>query len=132
MAISYSCDGCGEPAESPQRRGLAIVREYCETCIVEVDSYLAARDKIHDNLSAQWIRRMVGLQKEAREDRYGLKLPDVPSDGPDAVGLEGPRGTEASSSSSPDGHPSEETPVPKGESKREQLIAKARAEGHDV
>lgn len=127
MAVHYACDGCGNPVETPSRRGLVIVREYCDACTNIVDGYLTERDVVHDSISEQWARRMAALQRETVERQYGLKLPDVPSDGPDATGVAGPRGADP-----PEGHPAEEDPQPPAKSRRQTMIEKARAEGHDI
>jgi hypothetical protein len=81
MAIFYSCDGCGEPVENPAKRGLVIIREYCPTCLPAVDDYLAKVDTLHDDISAQWVRRRAALQKAILKANPDWHLPDVPIGG---------------------------------------------------
>jgi len=131
VAVFFACDGCGKHADTMERRGIAILREYCENCLVEIDHYLARRDEIHDDVSAQWTRRMAALQKEAREDRPDLKLPDVPSDGPDATGVDPDSHNGAGSSEGQ----SEEKAAPRPNRRAEErsaIIEEAKRLGYEV
>ena len=76
MAIFYECDGCHEPVREPERRGIAITRDYCPVCIAVVDLYLKKVDKVHDAACLVFEQGVDDLRKSL-DSRF--HLPDVPT-----------------------------------------------------
>ena len=74
MATQIICDGCRKPAEESTQCGVVVKRDYCPTCMLLVQTYLMARDELHDNVAKTWRTKLDKLKKVAKQDV--LELPD--------------------------------------------------------
>jgi hypothetical protein len=73
MAIQNTCDGCGQPVETPNKIGIVLVRDYCDACKAVVEAYMQARDDLHTALASEWDTGATALREE-----YGAKLEALP------------------------------------------------------
>jgi hypothetical protein len=72
--IHFSCDGCGEPVETPVKIGKVIEREYCETCAVLAQKFIDAEEALRVQTQAAFQREREALIAVHTD----FKLPDVP------------------------------------------------------
>jgi len=76
MAITVGCDRCQQIITGEVfRRGFVVKREYCASCVKEIDLMLAEIDQLHNNLAATW-REELEIVRSAYSTEGGL-LPDV-------------------------------------------------------
>lgn len=75
MAVIHLCDGCGKPAENPERVGVVVKREYCASCVVIAKEFLIAEDALRAELVANFAETRNRMIESASKD--GFKLPDV-------------------------------------------------------
>jgi len=76
MAITAECDRCHETIKGEVlRRGYVVRREYCEVCVEEIDVMLSEIDELHDNMAAQWDKKIAKIR--ASHNTKGGLLPDV-------------------------------------------------------
>lgn len=74
MAILFVCDGCGAAVENPAKVGHITRREYCESCKVKAEEFVAAEEKLRRETHERFIdERAFLIAKYA-----GFLLPDVP------------------------------------------------------
>jgi len=77
MATQTICDGCGNPSEELERLGIIDPLDYCESCHYAVERFLGDRDRLHEDICAEWANRLNALVEEVREKIPTMRLPDV-------------------------------------------------------
>ena len=76
MSRVYLCDGCGKPiATTPQLRGVALTREYCEACAEIAKTFEEAESALRASLYERFTSDRGLLIAKFSEG--GFKLPDV-------------------------------------------------------
>ena len=82
MPAVYLCDGgCGESTSDAThfaKRGVALTRLYCPTCIASVDAHLAARDDAHTAAAAEYMAAIAAFSKQWQDENPKGRLPDEP------------------------------------------------------
>ncbi len=87
MAVQFSCDCCGDNIEGkPREFGYAVVRQYCDACAPDIQSYMDNIDALHTKVAEAYRegkeRCTDGFREAHRATLEGLadciKLPDVP------------------------------------------------------
>ena len=76
MAVKTVCDSCSKPIlpEFVERRGVAVIREYCPDCVKPIDEMLLEIDKLHDALASKWSKDLLKIHKKYKKCGG---LPDV-------------------------------------------------------
>lgn len=80
MALKIECDRCHKPiADTDEvfRRGVAIERDYCADCVLDIDAMLDDVDALHDDIVGKWDKGLAKIRKT-----YSVKgglIPDVES-----------------------------------------------------
>lgn len=77
MAISYSCDGCAKPVESPKKVGHVVRREYCETCAEIAENFIEQEEALRKATQERFVDDRALLI--ARFSAGNFKLPDLPT-----------------------------------------------------
>ena len=76
MASSFTCDGCGCSVAKPKRVGTVLVRDYCEGCAKNAETFLAEEEDNRANYRQSFAeaRRQL-ISTYGKEGRF--RLPDV-------------------------------------------------------
>lgn len=77
MAISFSCDGCGNPVTDPVKIGHITRREYCEECKVIAERFVEAEESLRATTHERFIDDRALLVAKFSEG--GFRLPDITS-----------------------------------------------------
>lgn len=78
MALIAECDRCHHTIKDGEVavRGFVIQREYCSSCVEEIDEMQQEIDDCHDAMAVQWADKLA-LIRDCYNTEDGL-LPDVP------------------------------------------------------
>jgi len=76
MAISYSCDGCGEAVDVPKKVGFIVRREYCERCAEIADRFVREEEELRKSTQERFVDDRALLI--VRFSAGNFKLPDLP------------------------------------------------------
>lgn len=75
MSASVTCDGCKQPVEVPVVCGLAIRRDYCETCAARANSYMDEVEALRKASLDKFTEERIALISKFSGN--GFLLPDV-------------------------------------------------------
>jgi len=76
MAISYSCDGCGEAVYVPKKVGHIVKREYCERCAEIADRFVREEEELRKATQERFVDDRALLI--VRFSAANFRLPDIP------------------------------------------------------
>lgn len=82
MAVNYSCDCCHHGiVGAPVERGIVIKRQYCATCLPDIDHYMNAVDVLHTKVAEAYregrARLTEGFADSHKEIAGPIYLPDL-------------------------------------------------------
>lgn len=51
MAVKFCCDGCGTLIDRANHRGMVVPKQYCDSCVIEIDFFLVELDELHSSVA---------------------------------------------------------------------------------